>query len=52
MKSLKELIDTGNSGWKLVEGWLKEATNSYEVLPQNPKRADEELLRAQITTKS
>ncbi len=52
MKSLKELIDLSNSGWKLVEGWLKEATNSYEVLPPNPKRADEELLRAQITTKS
>ncbi|GAH37413.1 unnamed protein product, partial [marine sediment metagenome] len=41
MKSLKELIDTSNSGWKLVESWMKEATNAYEVLPRNPKRADE-----------
>lgn len=52
MKGLKELIDAGNSGWKLVEAWMKEATNSYEVLPRDPKKADEELLRAQITTKS
>ncbi|MGE8242508.1 MAG: DUF2625 family protein, partial [Sphingobacterium sp.] len=52
MKSLNELINPTDSGWGLVEEWMKGASNSYEVLPRNPKRADEELLRAQITTKS
>lgn len=52
MKSLKELIDTAGSGWNLVEKWMKSANNSYVILPRHPKRADEELLRAQISTKS
>ncbi len=52
MKTLKELINTADSGWVLVKEWMKDAVNSYEILPKNPKRADEELLRAQITTKS
>ncbi|MFZ4863950.1 DUF2625 domain-containing protein [Sphingobacterium sp. Mn56C] len=52
MKTLKELIHTTDSGWKMVQGWMKTAVNAYEILPRNPKRADEELLRAQISTKS
>ncbi|MCW8311345.1 hypothetical protein K7A41_08925 [Sphingobacterium sp. InxBP1] len=27
---------------------MKTASNTYEVLPRNPKRADEELLKTQI----
>jgi len=52
MKTLKELINTTDSGWPLVQDWMKGAVNAYEVLACHPKRADEELLRAQISTKS
>ncbi|WP_270086978.1 DUF2625 domain-containing protein [Sphingobacterium sp. SYP-B4668] len=52
MKTLKELIHSVDSGWKLVQDWMKTAVNQYEVLPRNPRKADEELLRLQISTKS
>lgn len=52
MKTLKELINTEEPGWDLVQEWLQEATNPYEILPRDIKRAEEELVRAQITTRS
>ncbi len=52
MKTLKELINTEEPGWDLVQEWLQQATNPYEILPRNIKRAEEELVRAQITTRS
>lgn len=52
MKILKELINTEDSGWELVQQWMQEARNDYEVLPRDPRKADEELLRAQVSTKS
>lgn len=52
MKTLKELINTADSGWDLVQEWMQGASNAYELLPRDPRKADEELLRAQISTKS
>ncbi|MGB3064457.1 hypothetical protein [Sphingobacterium thalpophilum] len=48
MKSLKELINTEEPEWNLVVEWMKTASNTYEILPRNPKRADEEPLGTQI----
>ena len=52
MKTLEELINTEEPGWDLVQEWLQEATNPYEILPRDIKRAEEELVRAQVTTRS
>ncbi|WP_211322235.1 DUF2625 family protein [Sphingobacterium faecium] len=52
MKTLKDLINKEEFGWGLVKSWMKDSKNNFEILPKNPKRADEELLRLQISTKS
>ncbi|MDO4880453.1 MAG: DUF2625 domain-containing protein [Capnocytophaga sp.] len=52
MKSLEELIDKEDSAWKLVQEWLNEAINTYEVLPKDTKKAETELLNSQVTTHS
>ena len=52
MRTLEELINKEEPGWDLVQEWLQEAINSYEVLPRDAKRAETELLNAQITTRS
>lgn len=52
MKTLKELINPDQSGWELVSEWLNEAKNEFEVLPKAEKRAENELVNAQVTTRS
>lgn len=52
MKTLRDLINKEEFGWGLVKNWMKNSKNTFEILPRNPKRADEELLRLQISTKS
>ena len=52
MKILEELINKEEPGWNLVQEWLQNATNPYEVLPRDIKRAEKELLNAQVTTRS
>lgn len=52
MRTLEELINKEEPGWDLVREWMQEATNPYEVLPRDAKRAAEELLNAQVTTRS
>ncbi len=52
MKTLKELINLDEPGWELVEEWLNEAKNEFEILPKHEKRAEKELLNAQVTTRS
>lgn len=52
MKQLHELINTEEPGWELVQEWLAEAKNQYTILPVDKKRAEEELLRVQITTRA
>ena len=50
MRALYELIDTNEPGWALIEEWLKEAKNSYEILPRDESRAQSELLGLQVAT--
>ena len=52
MRSLGELIDTNEPGWALIEEWLKEAKNGYEILPRDEGRAQSELLGLWVTTRS
>ncbi|MGI9525676.1 MAG: DUF2625 domain-containing protein [Weeksellaceae bacterium] len=52
MKKLTELINLNEPGWDLVDEWLGEATNEYEILPKNNKRAERELINTQVTTRS
>lgn len=47
-----ELIDANELSWALIEEWLKEAKNSYEILPRDEGRAQSELLGLQVTTRS
>ncbi|HYG37713.1 MAG TPA: DUF2625 domain-containing protein [Cytophagales bacterium] len=51
-KSLSELINTEEPGWKLVEEWIKEGKNKIEVLPKIQARAEKALLESQVTTRS
>ncbi|WP_269430602.1 DUF2625 family protein [Campylobacter showae] len=44
MRALGELINTNEPGWTLIEEWLKEAKNGYEILPRDEDRAQSELL--------
>ena len=39
-------------GRALIEEWLKEAKNGYEILPRDEDRAQSELLGLQVTTRS
>ena len=52
MRTLEELINKEEPAWDLIQEWLQEAINSYEVLPRDAKRAETELLNAQITIRS
>ena len=52
MRTLEELINKEEPAWDLIQEWLQEAINSYEVLPRDAKRAETELLNAQMTTRS
>ena len=52
MRTLEELINKEEPAWDLIQEWLQEAINTYEVLPRDAKRAEIELLNAQITTRS
>lgn len=51
-RSLEELINKENSGFRLVEEWIKEAKNKIEILEKDPLKADSALYRTQVTTKS
>ena len=52
MKELKELINTDEPGWELLEEWFAKATNHFDTLPRNKERAEKELYNAQVTTRS
>ncbi len=52
MKKLSELINLEEPAWELIKDWLKDAKNTYEILERDVKRAQEELLNAQVTTRS
>lgn len=50
MKELTELIDQQSSGWLIVQQWLKEANNNYEVLPRDSTLARSALHQLQVTS--
>ncbi|QKG28400.1 DUF2625 domain-containing protein [Campylobacter sp. RM16187] len=52
MKTLKELVNLDEPGMKLIKEWSKDAKNSCEFLPCDEKRAENELLALQVTTRS
>lgn len=51
-RSLKELINTVEPGWPLVQEWIAAAHNTVEVLDVDRARAEEVLLHMQVTTRS
>ena len=52
MKPLELLINTEEPAWELVQEWLSQATNPYEILPKEESRATQELVNLQVTTRS
>lgn len=52
MKTLEELVNLDEPGWELISEWLSEAKNSYEILPRNKQRAENELVNCQVSTRS
>jgi hypothetical protein len=51
-KPLSELINTSDSAWPLVQDWIKNAEVSIEILPRDVFKAESNLLKAQISTRS
>lgn len=52
MKKAEELIDKADTGWTLVEDWIKTATNKVEILPVDALKAKDALYKTQVTTHS
>lgn len=52
MRTLDELVNTEEPGWDLVEEWMRDASNSVEVLPKQGERAGSVLVALQVTTRS
>lgn len=52
MKKAEELIDKADTGWTLVEDWIKTATNKVEILPVDALKAKDALYKTQVTTRS
>ncbi|GAB1644109.1 DUF2625 family protein [Krasilnikovia sp. MM14-A1259] len=52
MRSLTELLDTDDPAWPEIEVAIVVAPYPVVVLDADPQRADQELLRAQVTTRS
>ena len=51
MKTLTELLDLHDPGWAVVQSWLNDSSNPYEVLPKEKARAEQVLLQLQVTTR-
>lgn len=52
MQSVDKLINKTDPGWKLVESWIKTATNKVEILPVDAVKAMDALYKTQVTTQS
>jgi hypothetical protein len=52
MRELKELIEVDEPAWPMVQAWIAAANKPVEVLPRDPARAEETLLKLQVTTRS
>lgn len=51
MKDLEQLIDKDNSVWTIIQGWLKQANNPFDILAKDVENAGKELLDMQLSTK-
>lgn len=51
-RSFKELINTEDPGWPLVQEWITAARNQVEVLDGDRTRGEEVLFHLQVTTRS
>ncbi len=52
MKPLSELINTTDSGWPIVENWVKSAKNKVEILKLDSTSDKNALYNTQVTTRS
>lgn len=51
-RSLEELINKSDPGWVLVKQWIDSAKNKVEILPADTKKAEDALVKLQVTTRS
>jgi Protein of unknown function DUF2625 len=51
-RTLKELLDTDDPAWPLVQSWADHATNRSEFLPSSSPQNGDALLAIQVTTRS
>lgn len=52
MRRLDELLDKNDSGWPLIQQWIKEAKNQVNVFPCDTLRAKDALYKSQVSTHS
>jgi hypothetical protein len=52
MRELNELIDQAEPAWPMVQAWISAANKPVEVLPRDPTRAAEALVKLQVSTRS
>jgi hypothetical protein len=52
MKTINELINEKDSGWKEVKEWIGTAKNKVEILPADPQKAKDALYKTQVSTSS
>lgn len=51
-RSLRELLDTHEPAWTLVQGWLAEARHAVAVVPAERTRGEQTLFQLQVTARS
>lgn len=52
IKPLSELINSSDSSWPLVQEWIKNGTIKVEVLSRDLSKAESNLMKAQVSTRS
>ncbi len=52
IRSVEELLDSEDTGWKLVSEWIAEATNEIQVLGRDTEKGRTALYHTQVTTRS
>ncbi|BDD02111.1 DUF2625 family protein [Persicobacter psychrovividus] len=52
LRPLRDLINTMDPGWAIIEGWLKTAKNDIKILPKEQIKADSALYYTQVTSRS
>lgn len=52
MRTVDELINETDPGWKYVKQWIDSAKNEVKILPANIDKAKDALYKTQITTRS